>query len=191
MSSRTSNIEGEHIRLESFAEEHLHDARYLSWLRDYEVMKMIGRDEYIEKKIEFPEVKDYVENLWKNNNIHFFALVHRENDLFIGTVKINIQNPRTKEADIGIMIGERKYWGRGIATDAVKTVCKYCFDSLGLRRLVAGCMSANAGMRKVFERAGFVQEGLFRQKDLLEGEYIDHVYFSCLAGELDSTRYKK
>lgn len=180
-------LEGKTVYLKYFTAEHLNDPRYLAWLRDYDVMKTVGRDEYIERQIEFKEVKEYVKNIWSNDNIVFFALCHKKDNLFIGTVKINIVNPRTKEADIGIMIGEKKYWGRGLATEAIKTVCKYCFEVLKLRRLVSGCMAVNIAMVKTFKRSGFVQEGLFRKKDLFEGGYIDHVYFSCFADELDAT----
>ncbi len=185
------NLEGKNISLKNFTTKHLNDPHYLNWLRDYDIMKTIGRDEYIEKRVEFEEVKKYVQNLWSNKNIIFLALYHKKDSLFIGTVKINIVNLRTKEADIGIMIGEKKYWGQGLATEAIKIVCKYCFESLKLRRLVSGCMAINIGMIKAFKKSGFVQEGLFRKRDLFEGEYIDHVYFSCFANELNYNDFLK
>jgi RimJ/RimL family protein N-acetyltransferase len=180
-------LEGKNVNLVLFEKRHLDDPQYFKWLRNYDVMKTIGRDEYIEKPIEFEEVEKYVKNIWRNKNYVFFALYHQKDDVFVGTVKINIVNPKTKEADIGIMIGEQYYWGKGLATESIAIACKYCFEELKLRRLTGACMAINLGMIKVFKRLGFVQEGLFRKRDLFEGEYIDHVFFSCFEDELNTS----
>lgn len=64
----------------------------------------------------------YVQQQWRNNHSHFFAVHQKENQKFIGTAKINFVNRAKKDADIadiGIMIGERKCWGMGLASDVL------------------------------------------------------------------------
>ena len=51
-------------------------------------------------------------------------------------------------ADIGIIIGDDAYWGRGFASEAIKLVISYAFDRLKLHKLTAGCYATNAGATK-------------------------------------------
>jgi Acetyltransferase (GNAT) domain len=111
-------IDGRLVHLEGFAESHLHDPRYLTWLRDRTVMRYIGRDEYF-KPFEFSMVENHVRSLWANRLCSFWAVHTLDDGAFIGTFKINFGDAAgeaTRSADIGVMIGERVRWGRGFAT---------------------------------------------------------------------------
>ena len=79
--------------------------------------------------------------------------------MFIGTAKIGHINWRSGIADVGIMIGEKKYWGKGLGTEVVNLITKYAFDYLSLRKLVAGTNANNIGMCKCFFSNGFKKEG--------------------------------
>ena len=59
--------------------------------------------------------------------------------------------------DLGYWLGHA-YWGRGIATSAVRAVVRYGFETLDLRRLEAPVMSGNLASARVLEKAGFVRE---------------------------------
>lgn len=178
-------IESYKVYLVPFEERHLNDPAYFEWLTDYEVMRFIGREEYL-KPIRFERVKEYVEALWKSKYCSFFA-IHLKDDTFIGTLKLNFIDDAgcvTQSADIGIMIGHRVSWGKGLATDALTTICKYAFDKLGVRKLTAGTNASNIGMIKAFKKLGFVEEGRLRKKLLVEGTYHDHILLGCFKEEL-------
>jgi RimJ/RimL family protein N-acetyltransferase len=81
---------------------------------------------------------------------------------------------------MGLLIGERAYWGRGIATEVISLVSRYAFDELKLRKVTAGCYDTNRGAIKAFEKAGFVREGLRKKQYLCNGEYVDHVMLGLL-----------
>lgn len=179
-------IKGKYTSLIPFNESHLNAPRYYAWLSDLEVMKYIGRDEYL-KPIRFEKVREYVEALWQSELCVFFALHYGEEDAFIGTVKVNYLNEAgvmTRTADIGIMIGDRDYWGRGVATDALFAVCHYAFTTLGARKLTAGAVAANGAVIRAFQKIGFAEEGRLRGKLLISGEYFDHVLLGCFKNEL-------
>lgn len=173
---------GKLIYLVPFGTEHLQAPEYLAWLRDYEVVKTINRPEYLEP-IPFEEVKQYVETLWKSDNDIFMAVMNRTGNRFVGTVRAARIDRRTLTADLGILIGDRNYWGSGVATDALSTLAEYLFQELGLRRLTAGLLEPNRAMLRVFEKLGFVREGVFRKHDLYEGEYVDHIHLGCFQNE--------
>jgi ribosomal-protein-alanine N-acetyltransferase len=182
----TLRLDGHKTYLLPFEERHLEDPRYFQWLTDLEVMRFIGRDEYL-KPIPFERVRQYVHDVWASPYISFFAVHSQTNDLFIGTAKLNYLDQSGlshRSADVGIMIGDRGCWGSGMATDALRTICRYAFDTLGARKLTAGAIADNNAVIKAFMRIGFVQEGRVRQKVFLAGGYADHVLLGCLRGEL-------
>lgn len=61
-------------------------------------------------------------------------------------------------AEIGYWVG-RPYWGRGIATEAVRAVSRLSFRRLGLASLVAETMECNPASARVLEKAGFRLDG--------------------------------
>jgi ribosomal-protein-alanine N-acetyltransferase len=175
-------LDGARVSLVPFEERHLGDPNYLKWLRDYDVIKTINRADYL-RPVSLAEVREYCESVQRSSSDMFFALLERRDDRFMGTLRVSQLNWRTRTADIGILIGDRESWGKGFGTDAISTIGSFLFARLGLRRLTAGLMDVNEGMRVVFERLGFQQEGVFRGHDLYEGEYVDHLYFGCMKDE--------
>lgn len=182
-------LEGNVSYLIPFGEKHLNNKCYFKWLRDYDVVKTINRLDYI-CPISFDEVKEYCEKVIRSKNDIFFAINFRENHKFIGTLRVNRIDWYTRTADIGILIGEKDYWRKGVATDSIFTVSIYLFKILGMRKLVANYMEINPGMGRVFNKLGFKVEGRFRKTDSFEGEYKDHIYMGCFEDEFN-WEYKK
>jgi [ribosomal protein S5]-alanine N-acetyltransferase len=166
-----------------FGEEHLRHPDYLSWLRDYEVIRTLNLPAYWQP-VDFEEVARYCRSLMGSDQDHYFALYFSPEEKFVGTVRVGHIDWSCGIGDIGIMLGDRNYWGRGIAQDAVAAAARLAFDDLGLRRLTAGAMAVNQGMIHVFEKLGFKREGCFRKHDRLrEGGYCDHIYLGCFEDE--------
>jgi ribosomal-protein-alanine N-acetyltransferase len=181
-----TRIDGRQVYLVPFGEEHLSDPRYYIWLSDIEVMRFIGREEYL-RPIPFEDVRAYVEELWRSDYSSFFAIHYASTGVFIGTAKINFVNDAgmaTRTADLGIMIGDKALWGKGVATDTLYALARYAFNTLAARKLTAGGLAANEAVLKAFRRIGFVEEGRIRGKCLVAGEYMDHVLLGCFCDEL-------
>ncbi len=175
-------LEGKKCYLVPFEESHLRSEDYFRWLRDYEVVKTINRLEYV-RPVSFAEVKEYCEKVMRSPSDVFLAIHSREEDRFIGTIRSSRIDRVNRTADVGILIGDREYWGRGIATDAIAALSTYLFERLGMRKLTAGLMRVNPAMLRVFEKLGFRQEGVFRKQDFFEGDYVDHIYLGCFREE--------
>jgi RimJ/RimL family protein N-acetyltransferase len=175
-------LEGEKIYLKEFLQENLNDPNYFKWLRDYDVVKNIGHLEYL-MPLQFTEVEKYFMDLTDSKNDSFFAVFFKENNTFIGTLKIGHINWRTGVADIGIMIGEKKYRGKGLSQDIIKIGCDYAFKKLSMRKITAGTASGNIAMCKCFERVGFKKEGIIRGQVLIEGVYEDHILYGLFPNE--------
>lgn len=176
-------IDGRLSYLRAFSERHLNEPNYLAWLRDYDVAKTIGRPEYL-VEIPFKDAAAYVQRLAKSENDLFFAVHVAADDTFVGTVKAGHIDRTASIADIGVMIGDRAYWGRGIATDCVGTLCRYMFNDFGIRKLAGGVMGNNPAMARVFEKLGFRQEGCLRGQVPFEDGFVDHLLYGCFATDL-------
>jgi ribosomal-protein-alanine N-acetyltransferase len=67
------------------------------------------------------------------------------------------------EAELGITIGVREYWGQGYGTDAVRTLVRHLFTRTALRRIYLKTLDWNERAHRCFEKAGFVVYGSNRR----------------------------
>ena len=178
-------IAGNSVYLEKFALQHLENQSYYNWLCDIEVVKYIGRKELIDG-ISYKSAVKYVKEIWLDNNTLFFAIHDKNSKDFIGTAKLNFFDKtgmKSGIADVGIMIGERSFWGRGIGTDTVKTLSQYAFSTLNARKLTAGGISSNFGIVKAFKKAGYTEEGFLKHHFYIDGKYHDQILFACFPND--------
>ena len=176
-------IQGQQTLLVPFSKEHLNDPEYMGWLHDPEIIKTLNLPHYLSEPVSSSEVEGYCNAMMASSTDLFLAMHQVVDNRFIGTVKVGYINFYAGTADIGIMIGCRDLWGKGLATDALASLCGYLLRTVGLRRLTAGVMAINPGMVRVFEKLGFVQEGVFRQQDRTNDGYCDHIHLGCLKAE--------
>ena len=78
-------------------------------------------------------------------------------------------------ADVSYFIGDKNYWGRGIATKCVNSVVKYGIEFLFLKRIGAGYYELNIGSEKVLKKCGFNFEGRRISDVKFEGKRIDSI----------------
>ncbi len=83
------------------------------------------------------------------------------------------------EADIGYELDPR-YWGQGYATEAMRALVHYGFESLGLHRIWAFCLAANEPSWRLMERLGMRREGVLQQNVRLRGRWVDTYVYGLL-----------
>ena len=71
--------------------------------------------------------------------------------------------------------------GRGGASLAVALVSDHAFGPIGLHRLQADIRPESRPSRRIVERLGFRQEGLFRSYLDIDGAWRDHLAYALLA----------
>jgi ribosomal-protein-alanine N-acetyltransferase len=87
-----------------------------------------------------------------------------------------------RHGEIGYVLS-RKYWNRGIMSEAVGLIVREGFSSLGLEKIIGRCIDENIGSRRVLEKAGFRQEGLLRRQFLKRETYRDIALYGLLRSE--------
>ena len=86
-------------------------------------------------------------------------------------------------AELGYWVGEN-YWGRGIATRAVRSVTTWAFENFPLERIQARVFESNPASCRVLEKAGYTYEGRLRHSVLKINMVMDLIVYAILRHEL-------
>jgi ribosomal-protein-alanine N-acetyltransferase len=111
-----------------------------------------------------------------------WALTFGRDDRVMGTIGFPFIDPEARRAEIGYEVAP-EYWGRGLATEAVRRLATYGFEELGLNRIEATTSLGNAASIRVLDKAGFTEEGVLREYRYWRGGFHDLRMFSLLRRE--------
>jgi RimJ/RimL family protein N-acetyltransferase len=128
--------------------------------RDYEWRKDPELAEYDAARPITMPFKNFVATLQDDLNYpssyrRTFAIEDVATGRHIGNVMYYGYDSATREAELGITIGDRDYWSQGYGTDAVRSMLHHLFDNLGLRRVFLHTLTWNHRAQSCFRRAGF------------------------------------
>ena len=87
-------------------------------------------------------------------------------------------------ASLGYWVGQ-DHRGRGVATAAVGEVLRLAFADLGLHRVEASTLLANAASRRVLAKNGFTEIGVAPRYLQIAGRWQDHLLHQRLAADPD------
>jgi ribosomal-protein-alanine N-acetyltransferase len=159
--------------------------RYEAWLADPRV------NAYLETRWsvqDLSSIRDFVTAMLASPINYLFAIVRNDDARHIGNIKVGPLNTHHAYADVSYFIGEPSSWGKGYATEAIQLATAFAFVRLELHRLQAGLYASNGGSGRALEKAGYAQEGVFRQQLLnASGEREDHHWFGLLRSEWKPT----
>ena len=86
-------------------------------------------------------------------------------------------------AGIDIFIGEPEDRGRGLGTEAVRTLLQYLFEIKGVNRVTIGPEPANRRAIRSYEKAGFQLDGVIRRSFKVDDRWVDAVHMTMLDDE--------
>ncbi len=164
----------ENILLKIIIMEEVSDP-YVQWLNDYEVTKFTEQ-KYLKHTLE--STKDYVKKKYYSNNDLLFGIFVK--GLHIGNIKLGPIKFEHMSAEVSYFIGEKKFWGKGVATKCLQTIIQYAVIDLGLKKIHAGYYENNIGSARVFQKCGFVVEGIKYSDVIFEQKRINSVMVGYL-----------
>ena len=170
-------IVGDRIYLRTLEMEDIDS--FILWLNDQEVRQYLMRTSPLNKIRE----KEFVENLYKDDQEIVLGIVLKENDQLIGNIAITHVSIPHRHASLGIFIGDKTCWSKGYGTEALKLMLGHGFDQLNLHRIFLSVLSFNARAISAYEKAGFKREGVLREHMYKNGEYHDVYYMGILEDE--------
>lgn len=110
-----------------------------------------------------------------------FSVERLSDGLLVGYAALRDVTPESRNAELDLVIGERSAWGQGLGTDTAETVCRFAFERIGLHRVHLWVFAAHAAAIRAYEKAGFVREGVARDRFYKRGEWHDCVLMARLA----------
>ena len=111
-----------------------------------------------------------------------WGIVYKGDHRFVGTCGFVNWEPGHARAELGYVLS-REYWGRGLASEAVRAVVSFGFARMDLNRIEARCIAENAASSRVMEKAGMTYEGTLRQRERIKGAYRDMKLYAILKDE--------
>ena len=110
------------------------------------------------------------------------AVVDRETGSYAGEVVLNDLNERNLACGFRISLGPAAR-GRGLGTEATRLIVGYAIEEVGLHRVELEVYAFNPRAQAVYERVGFVREGVRRDALCWDGGWVDAIMMSILSTE--------
>jgi ribosomal-protein-alanine N-acetyltransferase len=101
---------------------------------------------------------------------------------FLGWCSVSRWNPDYRSASLSYCLDEGA-WGHGYATEGVRALLQWAFDTLDLNRVQAEADTRNAASARVLEKLGFVREGTLREDCVVNGDVSDSWVYGLLRRE--------
>lgn len=172
-------IETPRLRIVPFSEAYL-SSRYVSWLNDPEVVRY---SEQRHRRHTLESCRQYWQS-FKDSPNFFWAITAVDTKIgHIGNINAYIDE-NNSTASVGIMIGERRVWGKGYGLEAWMAVCHYLRQDIGIRKVTAGTVALNKGMLRIMEKSGMVADGRWIRQCVVDGEEVDIIFAALFRNEL-------
>lgn len=177
----TKTIETERLILRKFDYE---DAEYMyyNWASDDEVTKFITWPTHnsieISKTVISRVVKDY-----ESNNKYEWAIELKENNEVVGDISAPRVFDNTETVEIGYVLG-RRFWNKGIVTEALSAIVKFFFEEVEVNRIEAKHDINNPSSGVVMKKCGMQFEGILRQAGKNNTGLCDLAVYSLLKDDI-------
>ena len=164
-------LEGQKVILRPLEKADLNRS-YLSWLNDSEVARYLI-------STAFPTNMDQLETFYQRVSASrtdvMLAIVSKETDRHIGNIKLGNINWVHRFADLGIMIGDKGSWGKGLGQEACRLLVGHAFMRLNLNKVTLSVYGCHSSAVKAYENVGFRVEGCLKSMLYNAGRYEDQL----------------
>lgn len=176
-------IEGERIKLRPLFKKEF-NAEYLSWLNDPEVNRYSNRRSAPTTEGSMNAYTAHYRRNPKKGVV--LAIVVKKGNVHIGNIALTDIDPIHRCAEISILIGKKKYHGKGYAAEAIHELTKHAFLNMNLNKVYAG--SINPAFTKCVKKLGWKKEGCLKERMWSGGKYHDVICTSILRREFKICR---
>jgi RimJ/RimL family protein N-acetyltransferase len=181
-------ILGERIRLRRLERDDL--PRCVVWLNDHDVRRHLA--------LLYPmglvhEERWFEQQLAAEPALQAFAIDARAESMVpdsvdpawatVGVCGFHTVDWVSRQAELGLFIGNGDFRGSGFGTDVVRTLVRWAFRTLNLNRVQLRVYEDNAPAIRCYEKCGFRLEGRQRQSRFQDGRYLDTLLMAVLRDE--------
>ena len=173
-------LKGELVRLSAVDHEELGKA-YTAWNRDSELQRLVSSHAPVlhSSKVDAGFFEKMVER--ESPAHYFFAIRALDDNRLLGDINLDVTDSwGSRDAFVGLGIGNRNDWGKGYGTDTMKIILRFAFTEINLRRVSLNIFEYNPRAIRSYEKTGFRHEGRLRGALLRDGKRWDELYMGIL-----------
>ncbi len=162
------------LRLEQLS--HQHAESLFAGINDLETRKLTGTH----ATFTLEAVQTFLAGLPTRDDRADWAIIRVSDGAFIGEVVLN--NLDIDNQSMNFRIGlQAEHLGQGYGTEATRAVVAYGFEQVGLHRISLGVYAFNPRAQRVYEKCGFIREGIERKALFWDGQWVDSIVMSVLS----------
>ena len=129
------------------------------YARDAEVARWMGWRPHEDIATTDALLASWIASWERGDGTLAFMIEDAASSRFLGVIDLNVG---AHGALLGYVLC-REAWGRGVATEAARTIVNLAFEHLGVWRVWATCATQNAASRRVLEKVGMRHEGVLQR----------------------------
>ena len=151
--------------------------QFTEWLNDLEVTENLT---LYPQNINLEGEKDFLLKLSKE---HTYSIIDNDSNKLIGNCGLIGIDHLNQTAEIGIFIGNKKYWSNGYGTEALSLLLDYGFKAQNLHNVSLRVYSFNERAKKCYAKTGFKTIGKKREALLRGNKRHDIIFMDILRNE--------
>jgi len=155
---------------------------YAEWLNDPQVNQNLSINSHQTKE----SCIEYVQSFENRKDSLLLGLFIKGKNVHIGNISISMINIPNRTAWIGISIGRKEYWGKGLAKEALTSTITYLFNNSVLHSINAGVTVDNLSSVNLFIKSGFKIVGLLKEASMVNGKYEDCYILTVLESDIQN-----
>lgn len=149
------------------------------WINDPGVYLKIGSQVPISRSAQ----QKWFEHVDQSSDKIILAICLRQGDIHVGNVSLDSIENRHRTARLSIFIGDDKHRGKSIGSRAIRLLVEYAFNFLNLNRIWCKATSGDERIMHFYTQLGFKIEGVMRQHEFIDGQYVDKLILGLLKNE--------
>lgn len=166
-------IRGSKTRMRALERDDL--PHFVRWINDPETRRFMN----VRYPISMVEEEKWWEGFLDRKNDHILA-IEAEDGTYIGNIGLHGIERENRRAQLGIIIGDKRFWSRGYGTDAIRAVLGWAFSYLNLNRVSLTVFAYNERAIRCYQKVGFEHEGTMRAARYVDGQYHDELVMGVL-----------
>ncbi len=173
---------GQIVRLRPPEREDL--STFVEWLRNPQLRRYITM-RYISHALEERWFESMLDRTGgpTPTKLHFVIETLDAEGKAIGVIALENIQWMDRAAEVGIVVGDTDFWGKGYGSDAMHTLLDVAFRWYNLHRIFLRVVSDNERAIRSYTKCGFQQEGIQRDSTFVDGQYKDLIIMSILEDE--------
>jgi len=152
---------------------------FLPWANDFDVTRHM----LLHRPMSLAAEEAWIARIQEDKSYVVLSIVLRKGDRVIGNTALHEIHSHNRHASFGIMIGDKREWGKGYGTEATRLIVGHGFRTLNLHRIWLHVYEDNPRAIRSYEKVGFRREGILRDHAFRNGHYGNVITMGILRDE--------